>query len=255
MNPRRLFVWVMLLGLLTGIGLTRYSFAQATATPVPTPTPIDFEAYNRLFATVRIPMYEAAINDDQRIVYALDSASVPEDLIIAPNNLQAIFPKVLIAESQADLIDLHEQMPLHALILHVSALTWIDPDWVHYQYLNGTPLITIDMTFSQSSPLLSSGCDTVVDTLDWSADYARLMGHTTTFAARLFYPSPLQRGLDYADFVGNACQLPAYAGGSLTVEESAGFIREQADLQQAIDMLRVVAARYQVELTYGPLIR
>jgi hypothetical protein len=251
-----------------GIGLgyqVLTNLAQGDLIPMPSgeATPVQMtkaEYSQHLFVTERLPLYEAAINESQRIVYALDSSLVSDNLLIAPKNLQGIFPQLLIVGSQAELSALHEQAPIQGMIIHVSALTWIEMSWVQYHYLNGMPVLSIDMSFGQHAQITGDYCGYPVteqtahgNAFTWDPRYAGVMGHTTINSYWLFYPANPEQRQTYASYLAGECELrTGGVGGYLSAGNGASFIRTQEDLPLLIETIRTTAATIAVELALGP---
>lgn len=114
---------------------------EATATPIQTPTP---EVVN-----------EILIN--YRIIYVLAEDVINPDHVVAPDKLQSDI-RAIIAYDWESVLEAEMEAPLDVVIIHQSALPFVDYAWVRNAYESGIVISLIDIYYPELADVMGFNC-------------------------------------------------------------------------------------------------
>ncbi|MFQ5855728.1 MAG: hypothetical protein ACE5LU_08820 [Anaerolineae bacterium] len=92
-----------------------------------------------------------------RIVYLLAEGVVPADSPIAPSRLEATLGAQT-AHTWREVVSLDEPTPIEALVIHDSALSMVDRDWLASAYRRGVVIGAFDVYAPALADLLDDPC-------------------------------------------------------------------------------------------------
>lgn len=178
------FVFVAVLAMILASALPSQSTAQGDPIPLPTAAvaPEDHDAQDENTA----PEYVAAIKQmyrdyyrqfenrtlaDYRIAYLISSEAALADSWVSPERLTADAPTLEIAHSWDELLYLHTQESLDEVIIHSSALGFVDTVWTQSAYRLGIVIIGVNTSFEEWRILTGDECSFKQEGRPFSGDF------------------------------------------------------------------------------------
>ena len=198
--------------------LTGQAFSQESdATPEPSSGQEDFITfYDVRMAEYRSQREERTLADYQ-IVYLGDLETTYEGNFFSGENIRAHFPDISVLTSADEFNAWSSDGEPNAIVIHASALSWLNVEWVQASYLYGTAVGTIGMSYALHNHLTGDNCtfpvifeDSVVDNLS----EVRPVNSSTMFISAWVLDDHLlttnERELLYATGLSE-CRLPKLA--------------------------------------------
>lgn len=129
------------------------TFAQ-DAEPTPTSEP-DAEAEQRLrsYSQTLASQDISAYN----IMYLISENTASNPLIAADQLADLLGAKIV--SSWAEFLSLNAEQPAAGVLIHASAIDWVDPDWTRDAYRNRRiPIVGINLYFDEMATLTGNSC-------------------------------------------------------------------------------------------------
>jgi hypothetical protein len=137
--------------------LVGHTFAQEGET-TPEPQQTDFITFYEAAMTEYRAQFKDRTLSDYRIGYLGSLTPSYEGELLSGDNIRANFPDVMIITSEEDRAIWVSEGEANAIVIHPSALSWIDTKWVQDAYLHGMAVGTIGMTYEQHAELTGDNC-------------------------------------------------------------------------------------------------
>lgn len=135
-------------------------FVIVRAQEVPIPLPSQPETSLNQQTENPIPTAELTGNmilKGYRLIYLVADGAVPADHVVAPAKVHED-TGAIIANNWETLLNTEAQAPLDAVIIHKSALPFVDYDWVSSAYKNGVVISLIDIYFPELPEVMGFNC-------------------------------------------------------------------------------------------------
>lgn len=155
------------------------SFSQNPPLPLPNPPntenqdipllPIDI---NKYFSEAYAALAQSRTPADYRIAILLSDELSQTTTLLTPQIMGKVFPQTIWIHDLKTWDNALTDKDFDGLIIHASALSWLDGESVKQAYWRGTPAIVLDMTFEARAKLLGDYVtfpivDTTIDTQLW----------------------------------------------------------------------------------------
>lgn len=92
------------------------------------------------------------------IVYLVDSKAMTDESLISPNNSLGEVMKATALSTWEDVIRYDAEQPIQALVIHESAYSTIDREWVEKAWRGGVTIATINVSFAEFAELRNYEC-------------------------------------------------------------------------------------------------
>ncbi|MCU0499136.1 MAG: hypothetical protein MUF87_17420 [Anaerolineae bacterium] len=122
----------------------------------PTVSPPDINYQIAELYSAHVKKYETRQLTDYRVAYLV--GELPKESLISPEQMQGVYPNLLIAQQWEDVLNLEQESRLDGLIIHQSALPWVDTAWTQRAYAEGKLFAVLDMSFGQRAEVIGDYC-------------------------------------------------------------------------------------------------
>lgn len=123
--------------------------------------------------TIDASLYQNDVLQEHRIAYVIADGAVDNRYVLAPEGLEAGWGAVIIHDWQTLLAE-NAKAPFEAVIIHKSALPFVDDAWVTAAYRNAVVISLIDIYYPELPKLLGF-CDTTPPSDPWySSNFYRV---------------------------------------------------------------------------------
>lgn len=107
---------------------------------------------------------------DYQVVYLITENALAPDALISPENILAALPTIKVIHHWDDFRAFVDKTPVDGLVIHGSAIEWIDPEWTQNAYAHGSPIITLDSNFYGWATATGNYCEYPLSRLDDKAN-------------------------------------------------------------------------------------
>jgi len=93
----------------------------------------------------------------KHVIYLIAENAVAQDSLIAPTRIEATL-RAQIANTWEELVAINQSTPADAIIIHNSALPFVDRSWISSAYWRGVVIGGINITGPQMADLVGNSC-------------------------------------------------------------------------------------------------
>lgn len=122
----------------------------------PTASLSDINYQTAALYMAHVKNYESRQLTDYRVAYLV--GELPEESFVSAKQMQGVYPNLLIAQQWEEVLRLESEARLDGLIIHQSALPWVDTAWTQRAYAESKLITVLDMSFGQRAEVTGDYC-------------------------------------------------------------------------------------------------